>query len=46
MLEVEVLIKLSGSCVTKAKLRVSAALLGGSIYILLHGLQQNAKHLL
>jgi hypothetical protein len=46
MLEVEVLIKLSGTCITKAKLRVSAAMLGGSIYILVHGLQQTGRHLL
>jgi hypothetical protein len=46
MLEVEVLIRLSGSCITKAKLRVSAALLGGSIYILLHGLPLTTNHLL
>jgi hypothetical protein len=45
MLEVEILIKLSGTCVTKARLRVGAAVLGGTAYILLHGLQQSAKHL-
>jgi hypothetical protein len=46
MLELEVLIKLSGTCITKTKIRVNPAVLGGTVYILLHGLQQSAKHLL
>jgi hypothetical protein len=46
VLEIEILLKLSGTCITKTKIRVSPAVLGGTVYILLHGLQQTAKHLL
>jgi hypothetical protein len=45
MLEVEFLVRFSGACVTKAKLRVSAAVLGACFYVLLHGLTPIAKHL-
>jgi hypothetical protein len=46
MLEVDVVIRVSGTCITKARLRVSAAILAGSFYILLHGLSLTTNHLL
>lgn len=46
MLEIDILIRFSGTCVTKAKLRVTAAILAGSFYVLLHGLPLTTKHML
>ena len=45
MLELKFLVRFSGACVTRAKLRVSTAVLGGCFYILLHSLQMIAAHL-
>ena len=44
MLELELFVRISGTCVTKAKLKVGPAIVGGCAYILLHGLPQIAAH--